>query len=358
MQKSLSFFVVRAFIILACLLMVSAFLYLPCLSRFCNYQESINIYTWAGMFNPADIADFELQNNIKINLNYYDNCEELATKLEISKGRGYDCLLLSDCNISDLIKLDLLLPIDKTKLDFWQQLEPQILNKAYDPANLYSIPYSWDIYGIGINLAKVNNLVNSWGIIFDHDFAIPRQGMMEDGLSCVALAAQYLYGHVTELTVLQVRKIKQLLLEQKHFVEAYTSVRSDYLLSSGTSSVVVGQAACINRASKHNSQIKFYIPQEGGFISTENFVILKNSAKHELVYKFINFMCRKDVAYRYIVKTGFLPTRQDLLHEINLDYLGGKDQLLKASLFEKLAYFNYLLPRAQITNLWVEVKAS
>lgn len=340
--------------------MVSAFLYLPRLSRFCTHQESISIYTWADMFNPKDISEFELQNNIKINLNYYDNCEELATKLEISKGRGYDCLLLSDCNIRDLIKLDLLALIDKNKLNFWQSLEPQILNKAYDPGNLYSIPYSWDIYGLGVNLAKISHLarVDSWGILFDHTTAMPKQGMMEDGLSAIAMAAQYLYGHVAELNTLQLNKIKELLLDQKQRVEAYTSVRSDYLLYSGASPVVVAQSACINRAAKCNSQIKFCIPQEGGFISTESFVILKASNQHELVYKFINFMYRKDVARTYITKTGFLPARQDLLREINLDYLGGHDQLLQANFFAKLAYFNYLVPREDIISLWVEVKAS
>lgn len=359
-SKSVSFLLARTVIVLFCVLLISGFLYSPYLIKLFNVKEHLTVYTWADMFDLNDVSEFEKQTNTKIKLVYYDNCEELVTKLEISQGRGYDLLLLADCNICDLIKMDLLAPIDKNKFNFWQDIKPELLNRSYDPENIYSVPYSWDVYGIGVNIEKFKNQVpdNSWNLVFDQKVALPKIGMMEDGLSSVAIAAQYLYGNAQTIDSSKLANIKQLLTSQKEIVEVYTAIRGDYLLSSGASPAVVSQAACVYRAMANDDKIKFLVPKEGGFISTENFVILKTSTKQSLAYQFINFMSQKELVKKYVDRTMFLPARQDVLQEMNLDYLGGHDNILNDANFKKIAYFKYVVPRQEITKLWIEVKAS
>lgn len=41
--------------------------------------------------------------------------------------------------------------IDKTKLTNFSNLDPEMLNKPFDPNNDYSIPYIWGATAIGIN---------------------------------------------------------------------------------------------------------------------------------------------------------------------------------------------------------------
>ena len=350
----------RAGIVIFCIALISIFLYAPYVNQLYVTREHINIYTWAQMFDKKDIEDFETQTNVSVNLIYYDNCEELLTKLEITKGRTCDLLLLADCSIHDLIKMGLLAKIDKNKLNFWQDLEPKLLNQAYDLENHYAIPYSWDLYGIGVNLEKFDNQIppNSWGLIFDVALGAHKVGMIEDGLSAVSIAAQYLYQDFDLLNIGQLSRIKELLVQQKQQVESYTALRTDYLLSSGTSPVVATQAACIYRTMQKNSKIKFLIPQEGGFISTENFAIFRCSTKQDLVYSFINFMFQKEVVRNYVNKTKFLPVRKDVLHEINLDYIGNKELILNNLSLAKIAFFTYMVPREEIMRLWMEVKAT
>ena len=199
---------------------------------------------------------------------------------------------------------------------------------------------------------------HSWGLIFDVKMGANKVGMLEDGLSAVSIAAQYLYQECALLNVNQLSQIKELLMHQKQQVESYTALRSDYLLSSGASPAVATQAACIYRTIQKNSKIKFLIPQEGGFISTENFAIFKCSAKQELAYKFINFMFQKEVVHNYINKTKFLPVRKDVLREINLDYIGNKELILNDLSLAKIAFFTYMVPREDIMRLWMEVKAT
>ena len=361
--ERLLFYITRAAIVMLWVGIIAIFLYSPYVSQFFADQNSINIYTWADIFSEGDISQFEAETGIKVNLVYYDNSEELMTKLDFSKGRGYDMLLSGDSNIPDLVNKGILGRIDQSKLDFWHALEPNLLNLPYDPMNRYSIPYSWDVYGVGINLAKFNSIIPpaSWQIIFDPTLKIKNVGMMEEGLRSISIAIQYLYGKVEHLNEKQIDAVKDLLLKQKESVVVYTELLGDYLLFSGTSPAVATQAAYVKRIMNmldNGQQLKFIIPKEGGFIATENFCIFSGTKKEDLVYRFINFMFQKSIVSRFATKTIFLPTRRDVLESLDLDYLGGIDYLLNPETFQKFALFKYIMPRDIVSRVWIEVKAS
>jgi spermidine/putrescine transport system substrate-binding protein len=359
-KGAFSFYASRVAIVILWLGLIASFLYSPYISQFFSSSKSINIYTWADMLDADSILEFESQTGIKVNLSYYDNNEELLTKLKISKGRGYDLLVAVDYGIGNLIKLDLLKPVDKSKLNFWHELEPKILNKRYDPGNIYTVPFYWDIYGIGINIENFGGKMppNSWSVALDPKVAQPNIGMVDDGLESVLIASQYLYGNIDKLNKEQLTEIKQILINQKKFVEAYTDLRGDYLLISGSSPAVVSQRAYIYRAMTEDERIKFIIPDEGSFIIVDNMVLPKASAKSNLAYQFINFMYQKRIVEKFVDEFAFLPMRKDVLGEMDLDYLGGKDKLLNPERFAKYAFFRHIASRAQIGKLWIEVKAS
>lgn len=353
------FYLIRASIVAFWLLILAAFLYMPYAKHFFPTQHSLNIYTWADIFDIKQVREFEKQTGVKVNLIYYDNGEELVSKLEITQGWGYDLMVVGDSYITNLAQKNLLATIDKTKLNFWHDLKPELLNQAYDLGNCYSIPFSWDIYGMGIDLDRFNHFLpqNSWGLIFNGKVDGANIGMMEEGLRAFSVAMQYLYGNLDTVTLDQMQEIKNLLINQKKSVEVYTELLGEYLLYSKSVPVVASQSAYIGRIMQKNSQIKFLIPQEGGFISTENFAILKASAKHKLIYEFINFMYQKNIVKKFVRQTGFLPARQDVLQEMDLAYLGGQE-ILNKQLFARAGYFRYLAPREEINRLWIEVKAS
>ncbi|MCC3263670.1 ABC transporter substrate-binding protein, partial [Paenibacillus polymyxa] len=57
--------------------------------------------------------------------------------------------------------------IDKTKLTNFSNLDPEMLNKPFDPNNDYSIPYIWGATAIGVNSdaidpKTVSSLADLW----------------------------------------------------------------------------------------------------------------------------------------------------------------------------------------------------
>ncbi len=353
------FYLTRVGIVFFWCIVLAGFLYLPYLRHFFPNQKSLNIYTWADIFDIKQVREFEKQTGAKVNLIYYDNGEELVSKLEITQGWGYDLMIVGDSYIPHLVQKKLLARIDQSKLDFWHDLKPELLNQAYDLNNQHSIPYSWDIYGLGVDLERFGHKmpINSWELLFNPKLSRINIGMMEEGLRVFSVAMQYLYGNLNTINLEQMQQVTQLLINQKNHVEVYTELLGEYLLYAKSVPVVASQSAYISRIMKNNSQIKFLIPQEGGFVATENFAILKASSKSDLIYQFINFMCQKKIVKRFVHKTGFLPARQDVLSEMDLSRFGSSI-VLDSQFFAKLGYFKYVTSREEISRLWIEVKAS
>lgn len=55
--------------------------------------------------------------------------------------------------------------IDKSKLSNFSNLDPDMLNKPFDPNNDYSIPYIWGATAIGVNGDAVDpKSVTSWAV--------------------------------------------------------------------------------------------------------------------------------------------------------------------------------------------------
>ncbi len=356
----ISFYLIRTGIVLFWIGAIGLFLYSPYVSRLFDSPDTINVYTWADIFDDSDVIQFEKQTGIRVNLVYYDNSEELITKLQITKGHGFDVIVFGDSCAPDLVKMGLLLPLDQDKLNFWSTLEPRLLNLEYDPYNRYAVPFSWDVYGLGIDQSQLLPVESGqgWKIIFTPQNSVNQIGMLEEGLRVISVAAQYLYGNVDVLDDSQLNSIKNLLIEQKKKVAVYTELLGDYLLYSKAAPVVVSQAAYVHRVMKNNSDIKFEIPQEGGFIAFENLGILKDTKKQAAAYQFINFMFTPEIVSRFAKKTSYLPTRRDVLSSLSLDYIDKKINILDADVFKKFGFFKYTVPREQISRVWIEVKAS
>lgn len=316
--------------------------------------QTLNIFTWVDMINRESVSEFEKQTGIKVNLSYFSNAEELLTKLRLTNAQDYDLIVTNDYAIESLIKHGLVQKIDHTKLKFWPQIDPHLLNFYYDPQNLYSIPFYWDIYGLGYRDQNISNL--SWGLVFSrvHNYKI---AMLDNGLEAVLCAGQYLFGAADNLLPAQLPKIRALLMQQKNFVTAYTDEKAGFLLAAGDVQLAVTQSAFIHRVLKRQPEIKFGIPQEGGFMVVDAFVISKYSTKLDWVYKFLNFIYQPKFIDQTVTQFAYLPVLTSSLQQADLNYLGGLKKLFQQD-FKKLQFFKRNLPLQAVNKIWVDVKAA
>lgn len=337
---------------------IFGFLFLPKLKRQ-YFDTKINILVYGDMINNDLAKKFEAQTGIKVNINYYENNEELYAKLQVNSAKDYDLIIINDGGADYLSSQNIIKKIDKSKLLFFNKIDPKLLSHYYDPQNEYTIPYSWDVYGLGINKKLFNNKLPepSWKLIFDKSVVPGKICMLDDAYKSVLIASKYLFGTFESLNDKQLRDIKNLLIEQKKIVELYSDLRSDYVLKFGICPVVVSQSANLATVLKENDKLAFIIPKEGSFKAINLFVIPKASNKDESIYKFINFLYHEDNLRHFFESSGYIPVIKDILSSTDLSYLGGADNIFSQKTFDQFSFFKSDIPSDIVNKIWISVKS-
>lgn len=67
----------------------------------------------------------------------------MYAKLKTYKDGAYDPVVPSTYYVDKMRKEGMIQKIDKSKLSNFSNLDPDMLNKPFDPNNDYSIPYIW-----------------------------------------------------------------------------------------------------------------------------------------------------------------------------------------------------------------------
>ncbi len=322
-------------------------------------EDTINIFAWGDILDPAVIADFQKETGIKVNLSYYSSNEELIVKLKATGGEGYDLIIPSDYAVNVLIQEDLLQPINKEKLDFWSGLNPNLTGHFFDPKNQYSIPFEWELFGFGIDKAyfKDRPMAPSWKMIFDPEVVNYKITMKNDPIEAIEFAAFYLFGPVTSIDNAQADQVKHLLKQQKPWVEAYADFRGDYFLATKNCALVIASSSYIWRTMRLFDFVGFIVPEEGSFITIENLCIPKPSKKEALTYRFINYLYTPKSVTSHYETFGFFPAGLKAEDIEQSDPQASEILRDSEENFSKYHFFQNILPQEQVRDIWVDVKS-
>jgi len=348
---------IRSGVIVFWITLIFSVLYFPNWNPFEGNERSLNVFCWGNILQNSVIADFEQKTGIKVHLNYYSSNEELIVKMKATKGKGYDLIIPSDYAVQILAKESLLKEIDKTQLFFWNHINPLLLNHFYDLDNHFSIPFEWEIYGMGINKDYFQNKVldPSWNLIFSPpEYKI---SMINDPIEAVLFAGFYLYGPLDALNPIQAEAVKKLLVQQRSWVEAYSDFRTDYFLATKNCPVVLSSSSYIWQALNKLNFVDFIVPKEGTFITIENLCIPEKSKKEQLAYQLINHLMQPESIAIHYKRYGFFPSTLHALDTLNLS--PKQEELIRSSTedFKKYHFTEVLIPEQQIRDIWVEVKS-
>ncbi len=329
-------------------------------------SRTLNVLTWTGILDERTIADFSSKTGITLNVSYYTTNEELLSSLHAGKSAEYDLVVPSDYAVKILREENLLKPIDKKRLSFLDTINPVFLGYDFDPSNDYSLPYMWEIFGLGFSKSFFGgSLLNpSWKWIFE-DPKTFKIIMVNDSVEAVNLAAFHLYRFTQRplpfLNEEQTEGVRQLLIKQKQWVEAYSDFRPDYFLLSKDCPLVVTQFSNVLRGRKISLDVGFAIPQEGTFISIENFAIPAHARNEDAAYEFLNYLYTPSVMKYHFDELSSLPTT-NILKNLEFD-----DEIKNAILFllsrsreefkKHVLFFTPILSEEVLHQVWVDVKS-
>ena len=111
---------------------------------------------------------------------------------------------------------------------------------------------------------------------------------------------------------------------------------------------------------EENPDLDYVIPKEGSNMYVDSMCIVKNSANKEAAEKYINFMCRKDIARLNHDEIWYSTPHQQVYDELDEET---KNELISYppdDILEKTQVYTDLSPETLdlYTDLWIEIKKS
>lgn len=252
-------------------------------------NKTLQIYNYGSYIDPELLTKFTKQTGYKITYETYDSNESMQIKLEHG-GSNYDLVFPSEPFVTKLAQEKLLAPLDYSKIHGFNNLDPLLLNKKFDPHNKYSIPYFWGTTGIMYN-QKVftKNDVDRWAKLWTPK--IKHQLMLIDApRESMGLGLQALGYSENDRNQQHIIAAKQKLAQLGPNVKAILNDEIRTYVASGEANVAVAYSGVADFAHTINPNINYVIPKDGGSVWTDNMSIPNNAKNKTAAYAFINFL--------------------------------------------------------------------
>lgn len=333
-----------------------------CGSTDAGKNGKVIVYNWGEYIDPDTITMFEEETGIEVVYDEFETNEIMYPKV-VSGAAEYDVICPSDYMISKMIANDLLYEINfenipNAKANIGAQYYEQ--SQDFDPGNKYSIPYCWGTVGILYNKTMVDEPITSWAQLWDEKYA--DNILMQDSVRDAFMVAEKLNGFsMNTLDTSELEIAKQALIDQKPLVQAYVidQVRDKMIGNEAAIGVIYSGEAIYTQ--RENPDLEYVIPQEGTNVWIDSWCILKDAPNKENAEKFIDFMCREDIAlknFEYITYSTPNEAARALIEdeEIRNSEIAFPD----LSKYNNLEAFVYLGEEGDelYNELWKEIKSN
>ena len=132
-------------------------------------QEKLYVYNVGEYIDREVLKMFEEEFYCIVVYELYDSNETMYQKIKAG-GTNYDVAFPSDYMVEKMIKEELVLPLDYSKIPNFKYISDEYKNLPYDPQNQYTVPYFWGTVGILYDTTVVDEPVDSWSILWDEKY--------------------------------------------------------------------------------------------------------------------------------------------------------------------------------------------
>lgn len=323
-------------------------------------SNQVIVYNWGEYMDPEVLDLFEEETGIHVVYEEFETNEIMYPKIQ-SGAIAYDVVCPSDYMIQRMLENDLLAEINFDNIPNLKYIDKTYLEQSrqFDPENKYSVPYLFGTVGILYNKTMVDEPIDSWSVLWDEKYtdSILMQDSVRDAFG---ITLKYLGYSLNSTDLDELEAAKKLLIEQKPLVQAYVvdQVRDKMIGNEAAIGVIYSGEALYTKA--ENPDLEYVIPKEGSNLWIDSWIIPKNAKHKENAEKFIDFLCRPEIAkmnFDYITysipnSAGRALIEEDWLRESKIAFPDAED-LTNCETFHFLGDEN----DAIYNQLWREVKS-
>ena len=286
-------------IILAAAMLMALTAFIPSLTA-CDSSKTINLLNWGQYLDPALITEFKKRTGITVNEKPVTSNEEMLQLLE-ADDCPYDLCIPSDYAVQRLIKGGKLAEINYDNIPNINNIDKKYIDisAGFDPGNKHSVPYTWGVLGIVYNTTMVDEAdLGSWDLLWNEKYKgdIIMYDSIRDAMAAALCRRGYSINTVNEAEINEAAN--DLVSDPSLYQAWFTDEVKDAMVNENAAVALAysGDAVWMMDPMEGNTDLEFYVPEEGSNIYFDNFVIPVNSKKNELAEQFINFLLEPDIA--------------------------------------------------------------
>ena len=263
--------------------------------------ETISVYNWGDYIDSEAIDIFEAETGIRVIYETFETNEDMYAKIAMG-GSSYDVIIPSDYMIERMIRENLLQPVNWNNVPNVKNIDPRFTHERYDPEFKYSVPYTWGTMGILYNTETVLEAPTSWDILLDPEYKMD-MFMLNAPRDTTAIALVMCGHDLNSTNPADLADAKKLLIDQKPLVLAYVVDEVKDKMIAGEASVALVWSGDATFCMSESDTLDYVVPEEGSNIFYDSMCIPHNARNVSGAEKFIDFMCRADIAamnYDYV----------------------------------------------------------
>ena len=328
------------------------------------------VYNWGEYIDEDVISQFEDETGITVVYDLFETNEEMYPVIEAG-AVNYDVVCPSDYMIQKMRENDLLAELNFDNIPNIAQIDPAYMemSQAFDPENKYSVPYCWGTVGILYNTRLLDELgvpaPTKWADLWDE--RLSGEILMQDSVRDAFMVALKKDGYsMNSESRDEIEQAKQELIDQKPLVQAYVidQVRDKMIggeaavgvIYSGEMLYIQDEVASLGL----DYDLEYVIPEEGTNLWLDSWVIPKNAKNKENAEKWIDFMCRPEIAKANFEYITYPTPNKGAFELLDEDMQNNKAVFPDIDSLKDSEVYQYLGDDtdAIYNELWKEVKAN
>lgn len=291
--------------------------------------EELYVYNWGEYISNGDDGtldtnkQFEKETGIKVHYLNFSSNEEMYAKIK-SGSMTVDVIIPSDYMISQMIRENMLEKLDFDNIPNFDNIDEKFRKPAFDPTGEYSVPYTWGCTAIFydsryVDAADVDE--NSWDLLWNEKYS-GKVLMFNNQRDAFGVAEAKLGYSLNSENQEELEACYQELVKQTPVVQGnYYGDEIFDKMESGEAVIAPYYNGDLLMIQETNEYVKGYIPPHANtFI--DSMCVPTCCQNKSAAEKYINFMCREDIALANIETIGYASPMSCVVEQLDEDVTG------------------------------------
>lgn len=330
------------------------------LPSFALGEGSLTVFNWEDYIDESVIELFEQETGIDVNYVRFTTNEDMMVQVEANPGH-FDLCFPSEYIVERMLNKDMLAEINYDNIPNAKYILENLQNSTYDPNNAHSVPYMWGTVGILYNTKMVSEPVDSWAILWNENYQ-KSVFMLDSYRDSLGVALKSLGYSMNTEDILALEIAKEKLIEQKRVgtLKAYQVDETKDKMVAGEAAFAVMWSGDALYAMELNEDLAYVVPKEGSNVWVDCMVIPKNARNKENAEKFIDFLCRPDIAQKNCEYIWYSSPNSGAIELMGEDYTNNPTINPSEETLARCEFFRDIneIYRPIYETLWLEVKSA